>query len=1250
MKTRRAICGAVRGLAGLCSALAVPLAAYETNTWVATTKNNAPATALDWTAGANWSLGHAPAAGDSAWFNLIDGAQFIRLPDAVTVGDLKCANNNRYLIGEQLAFMMDGSTPKVYNGWLFADLTLQAADGSTSPWLGDNQICGRLLSPYGWVMPASNTVYHRLDRYATSPDPLRTDDLQVGAAYGFHPGNASFAAYVEGAEASSSAWAQTAGSPYLALADAAAATVAAGAAVTGEGIPKGTWVRRRFTEKLLELSQPATETLASNVLSFAAFHPDARLHVPRYKCQGTGGSQLRLHRRHAADGLALEIDVFENAGGGQFWLLGIAEGDAAGWQPGALVLHDVTGGHRQRPSDVLRNCHLLFAGTAAGGGTAFGENRIMSFEKAAYTARLTVTNGVGAVANFTNFVGTLVKDGAGTLRIGLADAANAGAIVVEGGTLALTARATAGTDGVSFAALTMAAGTTLQVPEAGMRVAAATFGDGVTVCGPGVLRVQGGAAGGRVTCRDGAQVVWELGAADAYAHGVQDAEAQVAGHPAFWVDASKADSLVCEEEGGVKYVTRWNDWRAGEPMFCTNVVRRPQLVLDAETGAAKYVKIAYVSTHWYTNTEGLVWSQPIDGIRAVFLVQDPTDGGGEILGRTSRLGNNRYGSQGGPYYRTAGGDCAAPFVNPGYATARVKFGRFFRNGEEVRGYEKGYLGKFLQLVEHHANTNEAASAAYRELACDAFGTGGYLDGHEHNNANGRQRIAECLVYTNSLTHAERVRTALYLSRKWLGKDIVYDDIDAAAFAEELTPVDGAAPAVDVAAGLAWGVRRVEGGEALEKTGAGRLVVESLAAGDVTVRGGELCVKSLSLANTSAPAGAWVHVDASDASTLELAADGTTVEKWRNLTGDGQTYRPLVGAPTRVADALNGLPVVDCGTMNGADKAALRLYTAAGAPVQHDNNGSNGFIPGAPAFKSVFIVYGSQGGGNSLLGCYDNGYPYQGLAHCPSAKGLPIFTATVTANNYKAWNDNERAAFSNGTYAARLNGAPFDPFTTPFSGAFDQITVSADFGRRSDTLATFGQGTTYAGGLSYGEVLVYSNRLDAATLPKVEAYLRKKWFDADTAGFRRATCGALHVAAGARVAVGDWAAARGAGAYELGAGALAVSGLGGGGAVCGALTLAEEGVFTAAIEAGALPTLTVEGTLALPRAATLRVTGDVARLPLGRHVLAACGTLAGDAGGWTVQAPQTPHRSYVLRCEGGELALLVSNAGTVLIFR
>ena len=114
-----------RGLAGLLAVLAVPLAAHETNTWTATAANNAPATALDWTAGENWSLGHAPAAGDDVIFSANTGVQFIRLPDAATVGDLRLKDNT-LLLGEQVAItsMGNGRTPRVYRGWLFADVTL----------------------------------------------------------------------------------------------------------------------------------------------------------------------------------------------------------------------------------------------------------------------------------------------------------------------------------------------------------------------------------------------------------------------------------------------------------------------------------------------------------------------------------------------------------------------------------------------------------------------------------------------------------------------------------------------------------------------------------------------------------------------------------------------------------------------------------------------------------------------------------------------------------------------------------------------------------------------------------------------------------------------------------------------------------------------------------------------------------------------------------------------------------------------
>ncbi len=1245
---------------GLAVLAALPLAAYETNTWSCATANNTPLTALDWSAAENWSLGHAPASGDYVkWCSIdVNKLQYVRLPDALTVNQLSLAYSNLkspVLIGEALTIQpgLGGNRGALSWGLTYADVSLQA--GST--WMSSTDIAGCLLAPSANVIPAGGWVNHRLDLYATSPDTVRTNDLQIGADYALFPGNANFAVYAAGAEASASAWTLTEGSPYIALKDASAARVAVGAAVTGDGIPEGTWVRRWFSNGLLELSQAATATATSNTLSFAAFHPDARLHVPTYKRQGEDGSAIKLGRRLAADSLRFEIDTFRNVGvkKGNYWLIGLEVSDLDTWQPGTLVLHDVQDSHALRPGDRLRNCHIEFAGTASGGATTFGEKRIVAFDTgvAGAVARLTVpAEKTGVIANFTNFTGTVVKDGAGTLTIGLADAENAGALSVEAGTLALTARASAGTAGVSFASLTLAAGATLQLPAEGLRVAAATFGDGVTVRGPGVLRVAG-AKTGRVTCEAGARVIYEVGAANDYVHAP---EAKVAGHPAFWVDASKVESLVLvENEDGTKSVTRWNDCRAGETMFCTNVVKAPTYVSNG-TPTGTYVKIAYENTHWYTNTQGLVWSQPIRDIHAVFLVQDPTDGGGEILGRTSRLPDNFYGSQGGPYYagRSTWSDT---IISPNYATERVKFGRFFLNGTEVRGYKSGYLGTFMQLVEHHVNENKWASSASRTLACDAFGTGGYRDGHDYNNANGRQRIAECLIYTNALTHIERVQTALYLSRKWLGKDIAYTEFDepldgTSNMCAELTLT--ADEAISVAAGAAGGARCAEGGAPFVKDGEGLLVVDSLEAGDVTVNAGELRVKSLSLANTSVPAGAWVHVDAADdASFVGLGADGA-VAKWRNLADDTMEYRPLYGAPKRVANALNGHALVDCGTMNGDGRGSMILYdsTTGAYKYTHTNNGSECFIAGAPYLASTFIVFGSQGGGNSLLGCWWNGYPYQGLAHYP-LDTVNAKTVFMKKTKHGAWNDAQVKTFTSGANVARLNGEAFDPFSTPFSGGYDLLTVTTeDVGRKSDTLAIYGQQSECVGGLSYGEVLIYTNRLDAATQTRVETYLRKKWFDVDTAGLRRATCGALRVAKGAVLTVGDWAAAQGDGAYAVGTGALTATGLGGGGTVCGDVTLAADGALEATLDAaGEVATLTVEGTLALPGTCTVRVSDGVAQLPAGRYTLVTASSITGaEDVTWQITAPTSPRRSYAVRAVGNTLALVISDPSTTIILR
>lgn len=1236
---------------------------------------NTPQTPIEWMVPGNWSQERIPADGEATTFPSYQYSYYVHLPENIKSGKLSCGWNT-YLVGECITMTSasTGNTKQLDKGWFFADVHVADAGSLVAEkdcWFDSATIAGRIFADGRHIVPSSGTLKHQLDRYATSPNPLRTDDVVItqpssGGVVGIKPGNASYAVYAAGADASSSAWHLTDKSPYIQCAEPSAAFVAVGATVTGAGIPPGTYVRRRFTESMnwLELSNPVTETIPSNVLSFGSFNPDVRYHVPWYGPQGSNGSSLMACRRLLADSVRFEIDVFTMSTQDHYWKLGVPSNEST-WIPGTFVLHEVTGGSADYINDRLLNCHLEFAGMEDGSPTRFPATRRMTFVDAQCTARMTVPEEkTGIIESFTGFTGTLVKDGAGALKIGLEDAANAGALVVKDGVLELVRADSAAWTGTSFGSISIAAGATLKIPLEGLTVGELSIEDGATIVGPGRLVVEGRRSGSPVL-ENGAVIEYQSGARDA---SVFDPEAKVAGHPAFWVDASRTDTMQLVDEGnGVYTVSRWNDCRADEPMFCTNVVRRPRL-FAGNAMQDKYVKIEFVNTTWYTNTQGLVWSVPIGGIKAVFLVQDPTDGGGEVLGATSRLPHGSYfGSQGGPYYRSTNGNWSDPIIMADYATECVKYGRFFIDGVEICGYEKGYSGDHIQLLEHHVSQNHLAKQGQPDLFCDAFGTGGYLDGHQYNFANGRQRISEVIIYTNALTHAERVETALYLSRKWLGHDIYYSNVDEKATEESMTMVDG--EVLNVAGDKTLGIRRVEGGSDLGKSGEGLVVVDSLVGGNVRVDQGSLLVKSFSYDNERVPAGALVHVDASDASSLDVSVSGTTTNlvKWHSRgTQDDSTLRPLEGSPRVIPNALNGLPVVDCGVLDGEGKSSMRLYKADGTQYQHVNNSDPG--PGLAAymeitpFRAVFTVFGSKGGGNSLLGgCY-YGHPFQGLIYSQSAPGKPMFAANTYESqkgsggyNYQAWSADEQSAVQNGV--CRLNGVQFDPFSTPFSGGYDLLTLqfSKNLRRGSDCFAEYGSWTgadAHVGGLEYGEMLIYTNELYQAQVDATEAYLRKKWFNQDTAGFRSASCNSLIVASGANVTVADWSPRSGANNSAAGAGELATAELGGGGAIAGELTVLANGKILAVVNADGrgFETLTVTGSIDLSRGAAVEIVGSADSLPAGDYAILSCEGLRADAVGELNAPSATKRRSFSVRAVDSAIIISVRRKGLILSVR
>lgn len=1246
MKTSKTI--ALSAIAAACAAEAFAVA---TNDWAQSAGGNTPATAFAWTDGANWKGGAAPGDREIVRFFSPAAPCYVALPDELCVQSLSGSENVR-LIGDQLYLTRAVDSTEfaiMQNVRVYADVhygtdtdaVLNPNGKYRTPYFGTISCAGRVISDRWNVTPAWGTTAHRLDWYATSANPLRTDDIVLADGVKYHPGSGHVAIYApQGADACTGTWRQTAGSPYLERVSADEHPIAVGTVVTGAGIPDGTYVRRKFESNLIELSQSVTETVDANELAFAAFTPDVRISIAEFNRQGNGGTDFKLFKYREQDTLRVEIGDYQTAGF-QTNRIGLTAAECKEYVPGTFVFRKVSaGGH-----DGLQNCHLELAGEADGTPTAFSASRPWFFVESWYTARVTVTEDkTASVAVITNWTGALVKDGAGSLSLGFGNVANSGSLVVSEGTVALGTTAALGGARPRLASLRIASGAMLQIPAEGLVVDSLETSAGSVVSGPGELQVMlsPGVDFGSVTLTNGAvlKVVGMGVPVEEGMHLTEKPVGAVVGHPAFWVDASKPETIDYVVENGVNYVTRWNDCREGEPMFCTNIARRSQFV-NGDLMTNKYVRIApCTDTEYLTNTEQMVWSVPIKDVRAVFLVQDPTEGGGELLGRCSwRLGDKYYGSRGGPFYRSGSQVWSKEIIARSYGTPCVTNGWTYLNGARVDGLRTGYLGKFMQLVEHHVNTNYPASNSYKELWCDAFGTG-YADCpketfiHSHN---GGQRMAECIVYTNSLTYAERAQVAQYLSQKWLGKDAAYVEWSPPEHdnAGEVAATDAS---IEVGEGRMHFASEVSGTGTLTKTGAGILHVEDLLSGTVSVEEGELRVRSRDMSDDALPTDAWLHVDASRADTVERG-DGDVVTKWHDVRGNGVTIQPLVAYrnATWTPNALNGRAVVDTGVLGTG--AGLRIYKADGTQYLHEPGIGSSDLE-APVLKTVFIVHGSKNGGGSLLGCLGNCYPAHGFPHNTTQFGAPM----VTLGNHSAgcnpdywWGVKEMSiAVSNKIAVFRQNGVAIDPFVDAFSGGYDVFSFKWSVGRKSDTLACYGQNPNQMGGLEYAEIVAYERMLSDDEFAHAEAILRWKWFN-------HAEPGMLAIADGLFVSAGAKATIEEGRLVQVGA-------LGGAGVVDGDVRVAAGGALCAEVAADGTVAgpLVVDGTLDLSQGGRVVLSGAVNALKPGRYALATASS-ATLGGMWTCDLARNDLKATLVQ-EGDAVVLRVLAATTLILFR
>ena len=430
--------------------------------------------------------------------------------------------------------------------------------------------------------------------------------------------------------------------------------------------------------------------------------------------------------------------------------------------------------------------------------------------------------------------------------------------------------------------------------------------------------------------------------------------------------------------------------------------------------------------------------------------------------------------------------------------------------------------------------------------------------------SGGQKVAEMLIFDRTLSHAEHLRVARYLERKWFKRE--YRALDGNAYVKwvRIAPSNAAAggeQTVDVPSGRLT-VGRLQGGYGTDgtpvvKTGAGALEVKDMSAYAAPLK---LAAGSLSFRRRDVPAAlpprAYLRFDASAADSVSVeAVDGTNfVSRWAEELKPVYYGNPIISArphddsnrPWLLEDALGeGRHVIDFGPPVKSGTCYLRLATNDTVEVAAQKVKQPGVI-------TVFAVVGAQNGGGTLIGGDNDGRNF----HCRSQL-LPAFSgALVSANEAQAVVRDmpETRVISNavvmvdGFVSSGSEGYP----SSGYHVLAYQAPANASTFSRIGGYQDIGMSADVAGGMRLGELVVYRRALTEDEMRDGSAYLLKKWMGRVAPGYSDGTAAvsavqiieaadgtAIDVGEGTSVRIGSVAAQAGATVRKTGKGELVV---------------------------------------------------------------------------------------------------------------
>ncbi len=1245
---KRVLCALACGVAAISAYPAVT----ATNTWnySANTANTSPATAADWFNADNWAK--SPVPNGAQWRAVLtgvpSGVRYISISDALSLGsfaghDITSPSVGVVLFGDHpITFDNAGARCYVRGGRLYADATAPSKQELGSD--HNIEFDGRIDISALFVL-ASGAAYQRLDRYATSSDPVRTDDFKAtgiyrgsGGMYFIGPGKGT---------AHSGTWTVTAGSPFVTRVQ-TTPVIAPGAVVTcGDVFPEGTFVKRVFSDTWIELSSAASAGATSGdmELSFAAISPKATITIPDLR-MATYVTTYTAFAQPDKDGdfrvVASNLVATSSAYGPIPFLPHVA--NTFGY-PATIVIHDAawsSSGYHQNAKCLLflmGECHIEFAETGrTGARSGIPQGTATSYVKNT-TTRITVTNGIdAAIGLVTNFYNTIVKDGAGSLELGLTNnvAKNTGKIVVAEGSVVLPEGSWVKTVAISNGASLKIDGTF--EPE--------TFisEPGAKICGNGTLVLPDVSYMSDLVFEDDAKVKFKTNTGDGFVRNVP--EYRVVGIPAFWVDASQVSTMTFKDDDGVN-IARVNDVRKTSEddgyLFATNHTLYPTLAKNGD-GSANNIDFGArnASATMIEQVRDLFWSEPITNIWAIFMVQDTSRGGGQFLGSSARL-KAAAGRSTSDFVRDASTSWAGPVFHTGnsgtYQKALIN-GLFYCNGilrHPFSGYS--YVGGSCGMNGGSDRYTPHVSEAYPLLpvAADCFAFDSGLA-----NRNGNKRVCEMIIYTNKLTQAERLAVCGYLMDKWLGCDVTCDVqtnlVKSVSLASD-------PPGFVVDDGELLYAGNVSGSGRFAKSGNGTMYVDYLDghSANVVVSEGVLEVNSCSVpaADDIPSDGLLFRMDATRRDLMRTTEENGVerIERWFSAHDGNTRWAKYAYGGT---DSSTNSAIYRANMLNG--NAMLDFGTAFMKSV---NKSISGMQYNRVTIRSVFMVQNTSNGGAVLVGdtsTWSKGGIMRNGWYLGNATGGGYLLGDFSDwSNVLVMNGSGRfdVLEAPGGSRTRLNGEWICPGTSGYSGGNDLLSFVSYLPITSDAYGYSNGYGVYCGGGMLGEYIAYSRGLSDRDALKVEAYLRKKWFNADTPGFTPAVASNLTIAAGATLNISGGAPMTVKGTFS------------GGGTVSGALALAADAVIEVPVAPNdTIQPVTISGTVDLSNGGTVRLVGDARRLR-GDYTLVSCPSLtAASAGAWTVEfvGARDSACKYIAFATDGAFVLRVMPPGITISFR